>query len=857
MDEVVQSMTVTQPSPNGTDRTTYAYDSHGNLTSLTDGLGHATTYSNYNALGEVGKVVGPNGDETDYTYDARGRVASKTTHPNGVAATWTYAYDGFGLLNKVSAPDGEATTWNRDAEKRVKTITHNDKDGTSTESFAYDANGDVTSDVIARGSDIGKSTTYVYNALGKVYQVKGSHGQVLTYAYDGNGNVLSVTNALGYKTSFAYDALNHLVGATNAAGGTISYAYDAGDHVIGVEDPRGLVTSYTWDGLGHLWHQQSPDTGATNFTHDTYGRLASKTRNSGITTSYTYDGLNRLTGEAAGGVNRTYTYDTCTHGIGRLCTAVHVNDDTVSYSYTPEGLVATRNFSFVSGTSYALGYAYDNMGQLASVTYPDGNHALYDYTRGAVADVRLQIGSASSYAANGVVYRPMDLAMSGWTSNNGLTNGITYDSDLRPTGISGVVSLAFSYDVADRITHIGNSFNASLSQDLTYDDLGRIATIASGVDNESFTYDANGNRTHKVLNGSSIAITIASDSNHLLVSGGTTYGYDADGNVTTANTTTLFHYDPFGRVDVANGTWVYSVGAEDQRLREGGLAQTYFAPDRSGVLLAEDLSGTWQDYVYLNGKVVAVTKGGAVYSVHSDQVNRPLMLTNAAKAAVWQAEGLPFTTPITSNSFGAFNLGFPGQYEAHGHTHNGYREYNGYLGRYAQSDPIGLAGGVNTYAYVGDNPITGIDPLGLKCDPCNKLERGLAIGAIDASKFADASGNYAKYLGGAAAGGAVAGSVTADPVMAGAAVGAAAAAGGVGMVSEATSVASGLLNTVASGGNFRYLGRAVLTSIVGGMTGELIGAIPKVGSGLSTSASSYLESHIGPLQPLPPPCDVH
>lgn len=272
-----------------------------------------------------------------------------------------------------------------------------------------------------------------------------------------------------------------------------------------------------------------------------------------------------------------------------------------------------------------------------------------------------------------------------------------------------------------------NGINASLSQDLTYDDLGRIATIASGVNNESFTYDANGNRTHKVLNGSSIAITIASDSNHLLVSGGTTYGYDADGNVTTANTTTLFHYDPFGRVDGANGTWVYSVGAEDQRLREGGLAQTYFAPDRSGVLLAEDLSGTWQDYVYLNGKVVAVTKGGAVFSVHSDQVNRPLMLTNAAKAAVWQAEGLPFTTPITSNSFGAFNLGFPGQYEAHGHTHNGYREYNGYLGRYAQSDPIGLAGGVNTYAYVGNNPITRIDPLGL-CDQqkCTALQQQAA-----------------------------------------------------------------------------------------------------------------------------------
>jgi len=250
---MVETMTVTQPSPGGSDHTAYTYDSHGNLTSVTDGLGHATSYSGYNALGEVGKIVGPNGDETDYTYDARGRVASKTTHPNGTTATWTYGYDGFGLLANVSAPDGEVTTWARDAEQRVKTITHNDKDGTSTEAFGYDANGDVTSDVIARGTDVGKSTSYIYNALGKVYQVKGTHGQALTYGYDGNGNVLTVADALGHKTSYAYDALNRVMGVTDAAGGMTSYVYDAGDHVIGVEDPRGLVTSYAWDGFGLLW----------------------------------------------------------------------------------------------------------------------------------------------------------------------------------------------------------------------------------------------------------------------------------------------------------------------------------------------------------------------------------------------------------------------------------------------------------------------------------------------------------------------------------------------------------------------------------------------------------------------------
>ncbi|NYE30397.1 RHS repeat-associated protein, partial [Rhodanobacter sp. K2T2] len=61
------------------------------------------------------------------------------------------------------------------------------------------------------------------------------------------------------------------------------------------------------------------------------------------------------------------------------------------------------------------------------------------------------------------------------------------------------------------------------------------------------------------------------------------------------------------------------------------------------------------------------------------------------------------------------NLGFPGQYyDAERQTwNNGYHDYSSVLGRYIESDPSGLAGGINTYAYVGDNPLTGVDPFGL------------------------------------------------------------------------------------------------------------------------------------------------
>jgi RHS repeat-associated protein len=755
-DGMVETMTVTQPSPGGSDHTTYAYDTHGNLTSITDGLGHTTTYSGYNALGEVGKIVGPNGDETDYTYDARGRVASKTTHPNGTTATWNYGYDGFGLLASVSAPDGEVTTWTRDAEQRVETVTHNDKDGTSTETFGYDANGDVISDVVARGSDVGKSTSYVYNALGKVYQVKGTHGQVLTYGYDGNGNVLSITDALGHRTSKTYDELNRVIGVTDAANGVTSYTYDAGDHVTGVEDPRGLVTSYDWDGLGLLWKQVSPDTGPTWFTWDGYGRLASKELSGGTLQTFSYDAINRLASRVASGTaTQTFAYDTCTHGIGRLCSASDATD-TTTYSYTPEGWIASRGFSF-QGTnySYALGYSYNALGQLAGVTYPDGNEALYDYTDGAVSDVRLKVGSYNVYGVTGISYRPMDLAMSNWTSINGLTNTIAYDSDLRPTSISvpNVESLAFNYDAANRLTGITNGLDGSMTQTLGYDPLNRLTTVSSGADNASYQYDADGNRTNQVVNGTAVTFTPDTASNRLLsmTSAGSTvnFSYDPEGDILDYGPGTppqMFAYTGFDRL---NGTDVnglsthYDVNPEGQRLRKYTAdTMTFFAPDASGALLSEDQDGTWMDYVWLNGRLVTVVANGGVYPVAADQTGRPLALTHpATQAILWESQGLPFDRGATTNHWGGFNIGFPGQYydEEDGLWYNGARDYDASLGRYIESDPIGLAGGVNTYAYVNDNPTNSIDPSG---------EEGIGqwtylAGSPDARNYQDAlSGCY-------------------------------------------------------------------------------------------------------------------
>ncbi len=494
--------------------------------------------------------------------------------------------------------------------------------------------------------------------------------------------------------------------------------YDAGNHVASVTDPRGLVTTYAYDGLGHLWQQVSPDTGTTTFGYDAYGRRSSMSRADNTQTTYGLDALGRTTSVSAGGQFQTFTYDSCTNGVGRLCSLADATG-TTSYSYSPEGWLTGRGFS-IGGTNYALGYGYNAEGRIASVVYPDGNKAIYNYTRGVVSSVTLNVGGTSVPGASGISYQPMDAGMNGWISSNGLVNTLSYDTDGRLTGMGAgsVMSLGLSYDNADRIIGINNAIDGSMSQNFGYDDESRLVSAYSPTDLESYQYDANGSRTSQTINGAHAIFTISTTSNRLAgVSGAATatYGYDAQGNTTTVNGAAAYGFDAFNRLKTA-GTATDYVNPEGVRLRKvSGAGTTYFAP-QDGALMAESTSGAWIDYVWLNGRLVGRISGSTVDAVHDDQVGRPQVVTDPSGTVVWLATNYPFEREVALDNISGLNLGFPGQYyDADRQTwNNGYRDYNSNLGRYIESDPLGLVGGLNTYDYVGGNPLSYVDPLGLE-----------------------------------------------------------------------------------------------------------------------------------------------
>src|SRR5712692_4730543 len=670
----------------------------GQLSRVTDALGHATTYDSYDGAGRLLQLTDPNGVKTSYAYDLRGQVLSTTVIPPvGLSRLTQFAYDDVGNVTQTVFPDGKTLTYTYDAAQYLRSVTD-----------------DLRNHVNAINTG-GSLTNLVHDALGN-----------LVSRTDPNQSA-STTSV---STNYHYDALNRLLTAIDNLSGQTQYAYDVNDKIKQITAPNSANTPYTLDDLGNLLTETSPDRGTLNYTYDDAGNIKTFTDARGITASYTYDALNRLTqvNYPDPAENITYSYDTgtsCSLGIGRLCQIIDASG-TSQYGYDAFGNITTHTRS-EAGQTYTTAYRYDAANRLSSITYPDGK--VVNYTRdsiGRITQVSTTVNGTATTLSSNRTYRA-DGLLTAQTLGNTLTETKAYDLQgrLLSQALGSLDSRTYSYDANGNAT-------ATASGNFNYDALDRLIQETLALSSQSFSYDPNGNRTQDGTG--TYSYVMASNRLNSAPLGAPTL--DAGGNTLTDQAgTRSFTYNQATALIQAttlSGSASYAYNAQRQRTRKtiAGITTVYHY-DLSGNLLAEtNLDGTViRDYVYTDTTPVAKIEAGTIpetlVSLPTDHLNTPRLATNPQGQTVWRWDGNAFgdtaanEDPSNTGTLTKINLRYPGQYfdQETGLHYNWNRYYDPKSGRYISSDPIGLLGGMNTYAYANLNPLRNIDPYGLDTWP--------------------------------------------------------------------------------------------------------------------------------------------
>ncbi|HHT9137502.1 MAG TPA: RHS repeat-associated core domain-containing protein [Candidatus Wunengus sp. YC60] len=337
-----------------------------------------------------------------------------------------------------------------------------------------------------------------------------------------------------------------------------------------------------------------------------------------------------------------------------------------------------------------MAYGYDAVGNLTSLTYPGSSTVTYTYnSMNRLTQVTDWAGRQTTYSYG----------------QSGLLTQVTL-----PNGTQA----QYNYDNTGRMTGLRNIGSDS-------------AVIAS----YTYTLDANGNIASETasqpldpaIGSQTVSYTYGSD-NRLLSTDSAAFTYDQNGNLTAAGDTT-YEYDYDNRlkkVTTSNGTWEYEYDGQGNRVGVTNNGTTrYFLLDPRGMtqVLAEyDGDGNLiANYIYGLGLMYKIDASGNAYYYHYNFTGNTVAMTDIDGNIVNKYAYKPFGVLAGSTESVSNPFRYVGKYgvmdDKNGLLYMRARYYSPDVGRFITKDPIGFAGGVNLYEYVGNNPIVLIDPKGL------------------------------------------------------------------------------------------------------------------------------------------------
>ena len=583
---------------------------------------------------------------------------------------------------------------------------------------------------------LGRLTKHLDPAQGETHLKHHSHGQIS-----------QVTAANDARTSYIYDGLGQLLQEHSFDTGTRIHHYDTAGQRIrshGPEQPK-LAAQYHYDALGRLTHIQAPNSADDVYYHyDQHedqqygiGRLtAIEDRHSRI--DYRYDRHGNLLSD-----RRTLNIDGQSH------------TQQTNYSYTHGNQLASITYPNGQRIDYHF-----RQGQPDSITLQENKQQ-----KVLVSDIQHRpFGPIKEWRNGNGLSQQLNYDLDGRTTAVSVSHSAS----------DAVWQQHYQYDLLNNITGIERTENRhsktdTLQQQFSYDAVQRLIRDRGNDGEQQFTYDKVGNRLRHVrleqeqtLNDDSSAdsqsqahredYNYAPASNRLLGTSEKQMLLDQVGNLLqeSRDRTRAYRYNAQNRISEysENGQLKarYHYNALGQRIHkavmqaDGTEQHTLFHYGQQGELLGEtqvnsadtsEASHT-QNIVWLQMRPVVVLDSSAnstnskaadtrISWLHSDHLLTARAATDINQNLIWRwhsdAFGVGEAESFANESAKelTLNLRFPGQYydQESGQHYNYFRTYDPSMGRYTQSDPIGLMGGMNTFAYVGGSPLLAMDPLGL------------------------------------------------------------------------------------------------------------------------------------------------
>lgn len=525
----------------------YSYDSNTNVlaTTLNSKFGpspspQVTSYTYDPVFNKATSITDPLGLVTAMNYaPPTGNLVSSTSDVGGSPhfnATQVYSYSPIGLLVSATDPLGTVTT------------------------FGYDNLGNQTSAVRDVGlGHLNQITSFRYNTKGDLIYVADARGNTTTNAFDANRRLALTTNPSGLTTVFSYDQNGQIIqtqksanqvtlrttkstytptgkvaASTDANGNTTNLSYDLVDRLASVTDPMGRVTSYGYDALSRQISVSNPAIQSAPLLQETYtpdGLLASLTDANSHTTSFAYDGLDRLaTTTYPLGNPETFTYDADNNMLTRKTRA----GQTISFTYDTLNRVKTKTSP---APAPLVTYGYDLAGRLTRAS--DTSAAIT-----AAASPSGPFVASYSYDA---MNRPISVS---WTpapaqatpTASSVTFGHSYNKANQRVGQTvtdnswlnyppAASTTSYAADSLNRYTIVGAmsptyDSNSNLTSDgtfsLGYDSENRLVSANGAGNTATYTFDAQGRRKTKTVNGTTTVFVTDADNREVLEYNGST-----------------------------------------------------------------------------------------------------------------------------------------------------------------------------------------------------------------------------------------------------------------------------------------------------------------------------------------------